>query len=596
MTDSVRILYVDDDPDFAELTAEMLERKNSNFSVTTFTDSKKVLDFLQSPSGDIDCLVTDYQMPELNGIELVRLIGTRYPDRQLPCILFTGEGSEDVAADALHAGATSYVQKGGPDTFEYLIERIQRDIQSAYARQDSIRFGALSNALDDPLYVLDGEGEFVYANDAFVEFTGYDHGTIIGSSPSLVKSDASVERGENHLGQILSDDGPDSVAFEIDIQTIDGQTITCEDHMGVLPYEGDTFQGSIGTLRDISEKKAREQAIQEAKNRYQTLVEQNIVGLYIAREGKIIYHNDPFAEIFGYEEDDNHLAGRDLADFVTSDDRQRLRTTLNETEYGDRDSIREPYIGIQSNNDPVQIELLARGIELEEATAVIGTVIDTNEDVTEISQLRAEVNRLEEFTGIVSHDLRNPLTVAMGRADILASETDANEHTEVLNRSLERMEAIIDDLLTLASGGDAIGTLESVGLRTVAAECWELVATPDAEIVFSIDTDYAVQADRSRLKQLFENLLRNAIEHGGADVTVTIGDLDNGFYIADDGAGIDSDVIDQIFTPGYSTDSSGTGFGLSIVNQIVVAHGWNIECCKSENGGARFEVTGIEYS
>jgi signal transduction histidine kinase len=77
-------------------------------------------------------------------------------------------------------------------------------------------------------------------------------------------------------------------------------------------------------------------------------------------------------------------------------------------------------------------------------------------------------------------------------------------------------------------------------------------------------------------------------------VTVRIGELDDGFYIADDGSGIPVDERAEIFEHGYSTTQDGTGFGLSIVQDIVVGHGWKIELAESEEGGARFEITGVE--
>jgi signal transduction histidine kinase len=111
-----------------------------------------------------------------------------------------------------------------------------------------------------------------------------------------------------------------------------------------------------------------------------------------------------------------------------------------------------------------------------------------------------------------------------------------------------------------------------------------------------IGFDGEVRADTSQLQQLVENLIRNAIEHGGEDVTVTIGETDdgNGFYIADDGTGIPESIQDQVFQNGFSTISDGTGFGLAIVSGVADAHGWEVEVTESQNGGARFEITGVD--
>jgi signal transduction histidine kinase len=108
-----------------------------------------------------------------------------------------------------------------------------------------------------------------------------------------------------------------------------------------------------------------------------------------------------------------------------------------------------------------------------------------------------------------------------------------------------------------------------------------------------IESERRVQADRGRLKQLFENLFKNAVEHGGEDVTVTVGEIDNGFYIEDDGSGLPDNEGNQLFESGYSTTKDGNGLGLSIVKKIVDAHGWEIHVTDSSDGGARFEVTNV---
>lgn len=205
--------------------------------------------------------------------------------------------------------------------------------------------------------------------------------------------------------------------------------------------------------------------------------------------------------------------------------------------------------------------------------------------------LEKKNNRLEEFTSVVSHDLRNPLTVAQGRLEVVKQECES-EHIDAVMRAQDRMEALISDLLALASQGQAIDEMERINLAELARKCWANVATDDA--TRHINAEQTIRCDRSRLQQLLENLMRNAIDHGTADLTVTVGMLEDGFYIADDGPGIAEHEREQLFDAGYSTREDGTGFGLSIVKQIVEAHGWSISVGESEAGGARFEITGVE--
>ncbi|MXR51357.1 hypothetical protein GRX03_07025 [Halovenus sp. WSH3] len=209
------------------------------------------------------------------------------------------------------------------------------------------------------------------------------------------------------------------------------------------------------------------------------------------------------------------------------------------------------------------------------------------------SDLERQNERLEEFASIVSHDLRNPLNVAEGRLELAREECDS-EHLDAVGRAHERMNTLIDDLLTLAREGDQVGDLEPVNLGFLTKNCWQNVATDHATLM--IETDRRIQADQSRLGQLLENLMRNAVEHGGKDVTVTVGELDNGFYVEDDGPGIPEDERDDVFEAGYSTSEDGTGFGLSIVKQVAQAHGWDVRVTDGSEGGARFEITGVEFT
>ncbi|RQG93261.1 histidine kinase [Natrarchaeobius halalkaliphilus] len=205
--------------------------------------------------------------------------------------------------------------------------------------------------------------------------------------------------------------------------------------------------------------------------------------------------------------------------------------------------------------------------------------------------LEHQNDRLERFASIVSHDLRNPLTVARGRT-VLAIEEDDTDHLEPVVEAHERMETLIDDLLTLAREGTSIDEVERVDPVMIARQSWEMIESEGATLVIEGDSERPLEADSDRLQQLFENLFRNAIEHGGRDVTITVGSLSDapGFYLEDDGPGIPPDEHQAVLDPGYTTTSDGTGFGLSIVTDIVDGHGWQLRLSEGEAGGARFDV------
>ncbi|MGM0447989.1 MAG: PAS domain S-box protein [Methanobacteriota archaeon] len=248
---------------------------------------------------------------------------------------------------------------------------------------------------------------------------------------------------------------------------------------------------------------------------------------------------------------------------------------IGETEPGVFDGVDEYLAGILATAAETAFQAEARTRRLAERTA----------------ELEHQNDRLAEFAGVVSHDLRNPLEVARGRTELAREECDS-EHLTAVERAHDRMTALIDDLLTLAREGDPVTDAEPVDLRRVVGSCWRTVDTGDATL--RVEAEGTVVADEGRLKQLLENLIRNSVEHGRQDVAVTVGTLPDGFYVADDGPGIDSARREAVFDVGHSTSQSGTGFGLRIVEQVADAHGWSVRAVESEAGGARFEVTGVE--
>jgi len=148
---------------------------------------------------------------------------------------------------------------------------------------------------------------------------------------------------------------------------------------------------------------------------------------------------------------------------------------------------------------------------------------DRNQALNEqAKQLETQNQRLNQLAEIVSHDLRNPLNVAMGRTQ-LVRETGDESHVGALERALNRMETIISDMLTLVSQGQLVESKQSIQVGAIARAAWETVATGDVEL--AVKTDLYVDADEDRCRHVFENLFRNTIEHGGDDVsTVTVGE------------------------------------------------------------------------
>lgn len=238
--------------------------------------------------------------------------------------------------------------------------------------------------------------------------------------------------------------------------------------------------------------------------------------------------------------------------------------------------------GITEQGEAVPVEISLGPIRTDGELYIVATIADISERQERPRELERQITRLDEFTSVVSHDLQNPVSVPTGHLE-LAWEGVDNEHLDAIHRALDRMESLNSELLSLAMAGDVGADLEPVDLAAISESCWQNVEPSNATLTISIDR--TILADASRVKQLVENLIRNAIEHGG-DVTGTVGGRSDGFYIEGDGPGIPERERRVIFESGYTTSAEGTGFGLSIVRDIVQAHEWQIRLGESTGGGA----------
>lgn len=229
----------------------------------------------------------------------------------------------------------------------------------------------------------------------------------------------------------------------------------------------------------------------------------------------------------------------------------------------------------------------------ERIASILASNAETALDRLEYEQeLERQNERLERYASVAAHDLRNPVNTATFTLSKLKEQCD-NEYVSELEMTLERMETIIDYTLELAREGKTVTEMEKVAVASLARECWWMIDANEADL--EISESFSIQADPKRLKHAFENLFTNAVEHGGSDVTVRVGpSSDRRFFVEDDGQGLPEYESADVFEAGYSSQEDGTGFGLTIVQEIAHAHGWDVDIMESESGGVRFEFSGVE--
>ncbi|MUW15119.1 PAS domain-containing sensor histidine kinase [Halorubrum sp. CBA1125] len=212
------------------------------------------------------------------------------------------------------------------------------------------------------------------------------------------------------------------------------------------------------------------------------------------------------------------------------------------------------------------------------------------------AELERQNDRLEDFAGVVSHDLRNPLAAATAAVELARHGDGGDEALDRAAAAHDRMDDLIEGLLSLATAGKSVDALDRVSLEGTARRVWSQLETADATLTVDGPNE-TVLADGDRLDQLVTNLFRNAIEHAGEDVAVAVDierrDGEVTFAVADDGPGVPPNKRSQVTERGVSL-GGGTGLGLAIVADIADAHGWRLSVEESRSGGARFVIEGIE--
>jgi len=176
---TISVLHVDDDPQFGSLLVSYLERLEDDMTVTFKSSPETVLSTIETD--DIDCIVSDFQMPQMDGIELLKAVRQEYPN--LPFFLCTARGSEEVVSQAIHAGVTSYLQKGGTEVFEQLAHRIRNAVtkRNAERRAEVARDRILElYEQTDGFFIVGSEWKMTYWNQRIADRTGRSPGEVLG--------------------------------------------------------------------------------------------------------------------------------------------------------------------------------------------------------------------------------------------------------------------------------------------------------------------------------------------------------------------------------------------------------------------------------
>ncbi|MFB6103567.1 MAG: PAS domain S-box protein [Halobacteriaceae archaeon] len=501
--------------------------------------------------------------------------------------------NEQVAAGDRLDVQVRRVTADGPRTFRLVnapIERGRDDRQRGYAIYRDVtdreearrRLQSVVHHADQAIYIKDRSGRYELVNDAAADLFGLTPADVEGRTDAELFDQDEVRRIEAIDDRVMAQ--RESTTYER-TTTINGDNRILRNQK--YPYIDATgsVAGLIGISTDVTDRRARQRRLDSLTTAFPD------IALIVDEDGR---HVDVLASAASEEllyRDPEELVGKRFdqlfepglaADFQALVEETLATGELQTMEY--------------------QLEVPRGQRWFEARTTPLDTTVDGKEavawvsrDVTERKRreaaLQRQRDRLDEFASVVSHDLRNPLNLATGHLEFAREECDS-DHLDTVADAHDRMAALVETLLDVAKGERTSVDATPVSLSRFATECWAAVDSTGATI--EVTADETVVADATRFRQLLENLFRNSIEHAGPDVTVTVGALPDGFYVADDGPGLPTGDRADILTPGRSGSGEGTGFGLSIVEQVAHDHGWDMTVTDSAEGGARFEFRNVE--
>jgi len=425
------LLYVDDEPGLLEIGRLFLEQ-TGEFTVTCALSAKEGLGLLGRNS--FDAIIADYQMPGMDGIELLKEVRTSHG--QIPFILFTGRGREEIVIAAINNGADFYLQKGGEPKAQFaeLAHKLRQAIGRTHAEKalsdSEKRLADIINFLPDATLAIDTKGTVIAWNRAIEEMTGTAAADILGRGNYECSVAFYGKRRPMLIDLVFAPDGQFEQAHYLYTRhtptTLTAETVfEREGHPPVhlwgkasrLFNEKGELTGAIESIRDITDMKkseielraaneqlaasgeelrsqynelaANEKKFQESEEKYRTLVEHSQDGIFITQDGHLVFHNRGFREILGYAE--GELDGISIDRCLAPEDREMVLARHYARLSGNR--LPEVYECLFLNRDGTRrrVKMDVGLASYRGKPATIGTIRDVTEE-----RLREEELRVSE--------------------------------------------------------------------------------------------------------------------------------------------------------------------------------------------------------
>jgi len=460
----IRVLHVDDEPGFVEMAAEFLEREDDRFEVTTETSVAAALE--QLDSDPFDCVVSDYDMPEQNGIEFLEAVHERDPE--LPFVLFTGKGSEEVASEAISAGVTDYLQKeGGTEQYAILANRLTNVVERVRSRRAlAERKRRLETLIDNlpgivyrcrnepnwPMEIVEGECR---------KLTGYS-ATAIESDEVVWGEDVIHPDDQEAMWDAVQEALEAGEPFEVTyrIETADGETRWVWERGSGVYTSGDADgekepEALEGFITDVTAQREREAELERTNALRSTLFDALPVGVLAEDDSReVMAANRQLVELFDADSTPEELVGRDCVELAAS---------LSEG-FAEPERFRERIDKLVDERLPADDELaladgrtfkrIHRPIEFDDGSGHLWVYQDVTDRVAYETELQ-QFETILETSGdpVYALDAEGRFTYVNDSLVEMVGRSEAEllgEHPSIvlLDGDAERMKSVIESLLS----------------------------------------------------------------------------------------------------------------------------------------------------
>jgi|GEM_PF-591241 len=598
----LRVLVVDDDREFQKIISHYLT-EDPEYSVVCADSGQEALDMMKVQS--FSAIIADYQMPEIDGLDLLRIIRSR--GSSIPFIIFTGQGCEEVAIEALNAGADFYLVKGedpGPQflalrkNLGQIIAKQQADnalrISEAENRKMLSLLRATLEATEDGILVETMDREIVGYNERFLRMFNLEKNQVEGKAGSDIWAVISnlIKPGSEPLveGKISGTSRPILLSFR------DGRVI--ESHSRPQICDGNVM-GRVWSYHDLTERVKAEDALRESEAFNRGLVDNlpDYVMIY-ERTGKILYINN--SGITGLMAEDKSPVGNLIFQYLLPEHHRIVREKI---ERRFMHEVVPPYEVrlVKSDNSVLDVMVQATVIPYKGSDVILAVLTDITsrkegEEALEryaqtlqvtVNALATANKKLNLLSDVTRHDILNQVHIILSYLDMAISYQMPDEQRKML-KQIEDATSLIHRQIQFTRSYQDLGINKP--------EWQNLQKTIDHLPSHGISIQNQVSgltifAD-PLLPKVFENLLDNAVRHGGEITTirVTTNLRDDGamrLRWSDNGVGIASEEKEKIFEKGFGNN---TGFGMFLIREILALTGISIREIGSEGSGACFEM------